>query len=447
LFDVATVHGLRTAQPCCVSVRIFGRNLSLNPFAWRARNATLTDKEFWDEIFGLLKTASGITITPQKAMGVATVYACVNAISRTFSTLPLKLYRSLPGGGRTEAREHPLYSILHDAPNEEMTSADFRRAVQANATLRQAGYALIVRNGMGEIAELRPIENKDIRPERSTSTNRLGYMLREDGTERWKDASQILHIRGLTFNGITAVDTMVTARECIGLAIALQDNAARFFGNGSRPGAILSHPKSLTDPARVRLKESFEAASKAGKAWSMMLLEEGLTFAAMRSDNDKSQMHESRVQQAKEIAQVFGIPPHKVGILENATFSNIEEQAIEYVGDCILPWAHTWEQTLNQKLLTPEERRVYSFGFVLEGLLRGDIASRYAAYAVGRQWGWLNVDEIRERENMNPLPDGKGQIYLQPLNMGEPGSESQGEAAKALRETAASRRTSSRSAA
>lgn len=424
-------------------MRILGRDISLNPFARRAKNATLTDAEFWREIFGYFRSHAGIDVTPMRAMGVATVFACVNVISRSFSTLPLKLYRALPDGGRVEAREHHLYSLLHDAPNDEMTSADFRRAVQANVTLRQAGYATIVRNGLGEIVELHPIAPQDIRPERSAGGD-LGYRLKE----QWMPARQILHIRGLTFNGVNALDTIGTAKECIGLAIALQDNAALFFGNGSRPGAILSHPKSLSDPARARLKESFEAKSKADKAWSMMLLEEGLTYAAMRADNDKSQMHESRVQQAKEVAQVFGIPPHKVGILENATFSNIEEQSIEYVVDCILPWAHTWEQTLNQKLLTPEERRAgYSFGFVLEGLLRGDIATRFAAYAVGRQWGWLCVDEIRERENMNPLPDGKGKIYLQPLNMGEPGSERQTAAADNLRETASSRRQKTASAA
>jgi HK97 family phage portal protein len=413
-------------------VRIFGRNLSLPGFG-RHRAATLTDREFWDEIFGYLKTASGIDVTPIKAMGVSTVFACVHAISRSFSTLPLKLYRRLPTGGQVEAQDHPLYSLLHDAPSGEMTSADFRGAVQANATLRQAGYALIVRDGLERIVELRPIANSDIRQDRDAAGT-LGYWLRENGAEVWCQARSILSIRGLTFNGITGADIITTARECIGLAIALQDNAAKFFGNGSRPGAILSHPKTLSKEAIARLKESVDAQVTGKKAFSTLVLEEGLVYAAQRADNDKSQMLESRVQQDKAICQIFGIPPHKVGILENATFSNIEEQSIEYVGDTILPWAVRWEQSLNQKLLTPEERRAgYFFGFVLDGLLRGDIATRYMAYALGRQWGWLCVDEIRGKENMNPLPDGKGQIYLQPLNMGEPGSEKQQEdlAAKA----------------
>ena len=415
-------------------MRFFGRQLRL-PRLFRARNATLTDAEFWREIFGAFTSAAGVKVTPAAALGVSTVFACVNVVSRSFATLPLKLYRKVPGGGREVAIEHPLYSLLHDAPNDEMTSSDFRRALQANAVLRQQAYALIVRNGLGEIVELRPIENRDIRPERDPA-GVLGYRLKGEPAE----ASRVLHIRGLTLDGITGLDTVGTARECIGLAIALQDNAARFFGNGSRPGAILEHPGSLSEEGARRLRESFEALYKGSEnAFRTAVLEEGLKYVAQRTDNDKAQLVESRVQQAKEIAQVFGIPPHKVGILENATFSNIEEQSIEYVTDAILPWCTQWEQTLNQKLLSREERRVYSFAFTLEGLLRGDIATRFAAYATARQWGWMNVDEIRERENLNPLPGGLGQIYLQPLNMGEPGAERQ-DTAQNLRETAARRR-------
>lgn len=389
----------------------------LNP--WR-NAATLGTPDQWliDAILGGLSSAAGVTVTPIKALGVSTVFACVNRVGQSIATIPLKLYRNLPEGGRVEAREHPLFSLLHDSPNPEMTSGDFRRAVQSHLTLRSNGYAYIVRDGRGQVAELWPIDYADVQVRRNVLTKELEYLVRGEATS----AEKILHLRGMTVNGAVGLDNVTTARDTIALAIALQDNASKFFANGSRPGSILEHPGVLGDDAAKRLRESFERLYKGNEnAYKVAVLEEGLKFVSNRTDNKDSQFLESKKQQALEICQVFGIPPHKVGILDNATFSNIEHQNIEYVQDTLLSNCSTWEQSLNMKLLTPAERRVYSFGFVLEGLLRGDTKTRYEGYAIARNWGWLNADEIRAYENMNPLPGGKGKIYLQPLNMVEAG--------------------------
>lgn len=367
-----------------------------------------------------ISTASGVSVTPLTALGVTTVYACVNRISGTVASVPLKLYRALPGGGKEPANKHPLYHLLHDSPNPEMTSVDFRRTVQAQLSLRNNGYALIVRNGLGEVIELQPINPSDVSVSRTDGNGPVVYSI---GGEQYP-AEKVIHLRNLSSNGITGLDTISVARESIALAVALHENAARFFGNGCRPGGILESDFELDAEQQSHFREQWNKlfSSKNKGQHKLAILAKGMRYISQRMDNDAAQFLESRKQQAIEICQVFGVPPHKVGILDKATFSNIEEQNIEYVVDTILPQLRVWEQTLNMRLLTERERGEYFFEFNVEGLLRGDIGKRYAAYAIGRQWGWLSSDEIRERENMNPLPDDKGKIYLEPMNMREAGT-------------------------
>lgn len=379
---------------------------SLVPRFLRPRNSSLSNPDRWlvEAILGSLSTAAGVTVTPLAAMGVSTVYACVNRIAGTVSSIPLKLYKKDGAGGRMEATEHPLYTILHDSPTPEMTSATFRRTMQANLSLRNAAYARILRNGFGEIAELIPIPPSELQLERAVPNAPLVYKVRGAVVP----ATGILHLKGISLDGVCPLDLVTTARETIGLAIVLQDNAAKFFSNGSRPSVVLEHPGILKKEAAKRLRESFEAHYKGSEnAYKVAILEEGMKLVAQRMTATDSQMEESRKRQAQEIAQFFGVPPHKVGILDNATFGNIEEQNIEYVVDCITGILAEWEQTMNMKLLTPEERRDgYFVAFMLEGLLRGAIATRYAAYSVARNWGWLSVNEIRRLENLNPIPGG-----------------------------------------
>lgn len=383
-----------------------------------AQNATLANLDPWlTEILSGIATATGQHVTPLKALGVATVFACVNVRARSVSSIPLKLYRNLPGGGREVARDHYLYSLLHDAPNDEMTSVDFRRAIQANAVLRNNGYALIVRNGLGEIAELRPIDNADIKPERRSIDGELGYRLKGE----WLPADRIFHVRGLTFNGVTGFDPTGSLREVIGLAMALQEHGARIFSNGASIGGFLETPISITPEQLIELRAEFDKKHTALRnAHRPMIGTPGMKWQSTAATNESSQFLESRRHQDIAICQAYGVPPHKVGISEGAKFSSVEDQNIDYVTDSVFPDIVQWEQTLNQRLLSREERREYSFGFVLEGLLRGNIKTRFEAYAIARNWGWMSPNEIRERENLNPIEGGDE--YLSPLNMAPLGS-------------------------
>ena len=389
----------------------------LNPFrSAKHSNAGLASPEQWliEALLGGLRTKSGICVSRDTALGVATVFACVNKISQAVSCLPFQVYRRLPGGGREPATGHPLYSILHDEPNPEMTSIDFRTAMQSNLTLRRNAVAVIVRDGYGRVAELWPVESVNYTVRRDAATKRLVYTV--DGKEYGPES--ILHLRQSTFNGVVGLDAMTQAREAIALAITLQDNAARFFSNASRPGGFLEYPGALNDEEVKRLKNSFEESYKGTEnAYKLAILEHGMKFVASQTDNEKSQLNESRMFQAKEIARIFGVPPHKVGILDNATFSNIEHQSIEWVSDTLLPVVTAWEASCNMRLLTSEERGTYFVKLNLSGLLRADIKTRFEAYGIGRQWGWLCPDEIRELEDQNPLPDDLGKIYLVPGNM------------------------------
>lgn len=387
--------------------------LGLNFPLWRSKNSasttTLASPAEW-LVRELLRSMakSGVNVTPLRALGVSTVFSCVNAISRSVSTFPLKLHRRTPDGRTTEARDHPLYALLSEEPNEEMTSASMVRAVQANATLRNAGYALIVRNGLGEVTEIYPIEPADIRVTRNTATKRLEYEL--EGKKI--DQSSLLCVVGLTFNGVLPPDMLSIARECVGLAIALQDNASVFFGNGSRPGGVLEHPASLSDEAQERLRKQIEEKHKGtDKAYQFLILEEGLKLSTQREENNTAQFLESRVYQDKAIARHFGIQQHKVGILDNAHFNNVEQENINYVTDTMLPWVVQWEQELNRKLLTKAER-AYGLFFRLhvDGLLRGDSKTRSESLQIQRRMGIINQNEWRRLEDLDPVPGGD--VYL-----------------------------------
>lgn len=397
-------------------MRLFGRQLRL---PWTHKNETLANPAQWlvEALIGGL-SASGVRVTPLTVMGVPTVISCVNRVSATMASIPLKLYRSV-GSGAVPAREHYLYNLMATEPIPgEMTSSRFRRAVQATATLRNQAHALVNHNGMGEVGELVPIEPQDLERRTDPVTKKPKYLLNGKPVAN----EDILSISGLTFNGTDGADPLRYARDAIGLTIALQDNAARFFSNGSRPGGILSHPNELSEEAQERLRKKLTDQTSGKNAYALMVLEEGLQFAMQRESNQSSQFTEQRAQQDKAICRIFGVPQSKAGLMDEAHYNNVEQENMSYITDCILPWAVEWEQALNMKLLRPEEKGIYFFKFNLAGLLRGDLLSRYQAYAIGRNWGWLNVDEIRENEEMNPLPNGDGQIYLQPLNMQEAGA-------------------------
>lgn len=379
-----------------------------------------------DAIWGYAPvSSSGVIIGEREARSISTVYACCRVLCETVGSVPLILYRRLPGGGKERAVDHELYSLLHDAPNAFQTSINFRELLQNHLCLRGNGYAQIVRDNGGMVRDLIPLAADRIEPKMSQDLAlEYEYTPVGGGPKKILTQQQVLHIKGLSSDGLKGLSVLDLAKDTFGLAITQDGHAARYFSQGATPSLIVRHPKALGEVAYTNLKKSLqEKYSGVENANKLMLIEEGMDVTPVTMTNEQSQMIQARKFSVSDICRWFRVPPHMVGDLERATFSNIEQQSLEFIIYTMTPWFVRWEQALNQALLSEYEREEYFFGFLVDGLLRGDIKTRYDAYATGRQWGWLSVDDIREFENMNPLPDGKGKVYLEPLNMKPAGTE------------------------
>lgn len=374
----------------------------------------------WVDRWGGWDTAAGVDVSEDLALTYTAVYACVRVLAESVASLPAVLYRRRSDGGKERAVNHPLYRIVHDQTNDEMTSFEFRETMQGHLALWGNAYAQIQRNGGGGVAGMWPLRPDWVRVKRAEN-GRLAYEYMRPDAPVVLDEEQVLHLRGLSSNGLVGMSPIQQARQAIALGLASEEFGARFFGNGARPGIVLEHPGKLGPEAYERLKGSWtERHQGVANSHKVAILEEGLKVQTIGIPPQDAQFLETRKFQVTEIARIFRIPPHMLADLERATFSNIEHQAIEFVVHSLRPWLVKWEQRLNWKLLTKAERESYYFEFLVDGLLRGDIKSRYDAYSVGRQNGWLSANDVRDFENMNPI-DG-GDVYLVPLNMVEAGN-------------------------
>jgi HK97 family phage portal protein len=245
------------------------------------------------------------------------------------------------------------------------------------------------------------------------------------GETRVLFADEILHIHGFSRDGIVGLSPIAYARESIGLGLAAQEYGARLFANNTTPKGVIEYPGKFKNQDTLnRLKEQIESAHRGlTNSHRMLILEEGMKWAQTGIAPEDAQFLQSRKFQIAEIARIFRIPPHMLGDLERATFTNIEHQSIDFVVHTIRPWLVRWEQEIMRSLLLPSQQKTHFAEFNVDALLRGDIKSRYDAHAVGIRNGWLNADEVRQLENMNPIPDGKGQQYMVPLNMAPAGGE------------------------
>ena len=363
-------------------------------------------------------TRTGVRVSESTALKLTAVFACVRILSETVASLPLPVYRRVPGGGKERAPDHPLYTVLHDIANPEMTAMVFRETIMSHCVTWGNGYAYIIRDNAGRVRELWPLLPDRTRPERNKQTGELYYITtRLDGQQIKLPPRDVLHIPGLGWDGIKGYSPIHMAREAIGLGLATEEFGARFFGQGTHIGGVAEHPGKLGEQAHKNLTESLNAAYQGlGKSHLLLILEEGMKYQKIGIPPNDAQFLETRKFQVTEIARIFRVPPHMLADLERATFSNIEHQSIEFVVHTIRPWLVRWEQAIKMRLFSELERQTYFAEHIVDGLLRGDIQSRYQAYAVGRQNGWLSANDIREKENMNPIEDG-GDIYLVPLNM------------------------------
>ena len=361
---------------------------------------------------------SGIDVDEESALKISTVYACVKVISETIASLPLNLLKELTNGDTEKAKQHPLYSVLKDVPNSEMSSFTFREMLMTNLLLWGNAYALIKRNKNGEIVELYPLKSKNMVVERDMTTNAIKYTYTNNrGITKTYSPKQIFHIPAFSFDGIIGVSPITYAREAMGLALATEEFGARFFGNGARPGGVLEHPGVLKDPEKLR--ESWNKVYQGtANSHKVAVLEEGMKYHEIGMSPEDSQFLQTRSFQIAEICRIFRVPPHMVGDLSRSTFSNIEHQSIDFVVHTIRPWLVRWEQAITRALLSEEERTIYYAKFNVDGLMRGDFVTRMNGYAIARQNGWMSANEIRALENMNKIPaDQGGDLYLLNGNM------------------------------
>ena len=369
-------------------------------------------------------TTSGKTVTERSAMQMTAVYSCVRILSEAVAGLPLHLYKYTDSGGKAMALDHPLYHLLHDEPNPEMSSFVFRETLMTHLLLWGNAYAQIIRNGKNEIVALYPLMPNKMSVDRD-ETGRLYYTYYRGSDEAIKDKefsvtlqpSDVLHIPGLGFDGLVGYSPIAMAKNAIGMAIACEEYGAKFFANGAAPGGVLEHPGTIKDPQRVR--ESWQSTfGGSGNANKIAVLEEGMKYTPIGISPEQAQFLETRKFQINEIARIFRVPPHMVGDLEKSSFSNIEQQSLEFVKYTLDPWVIRWEQSIQRSLLSRDEKSVYFVKFNLEGLLRGDYQSRMNGYAIGRQNGWMSANDIRELENLDRIPEeGGGDLYLINGNM------------------------------
>jgi HK97 family phage portal protein len=369
---------------------------------------------------------TGKAVTPQSAVGSTAVWAAVRIISESIATLPLRVYERRDGG-RTLATEHPLYPLLHDRPNVRQTAVEWREQQLASLLLWGNAYSWIERWPSGRPRWLWPLRADRVTVKVDVTTQSdpvpgLVYVVQTiDGGQVVYPADDVLHVRGLSSDGMLGLSPIAIHRDAVGLEMAEREFAARFFGNNGRPGGVLKVQGRLSNDAAQRLKASWETAHRGlDNAHRVAVLEEGIEWQGMGMPLADAQFVEQRRFSIEEVARIFRVPLHLMGDLQRATFSNIEHQSIEFVTHTIRPWCVRLEQAFNG-LLYPSERQSLYTEHAVDALLRGDIKARYEAYAVGRSWGWLSVNEIRALENLNGVgPDGD--TLVQPLNYGPLGA-------------------------
>lgn len=372
---------------------------------------------FFTEMINGAKTTAGASVTTSTAMQASVIWACLNVRSQDIAKLPVHLYRRRKDGGKERAFKHPLYGLLTTSPNDINTAYEFKQMLQWQCDLHGNGYALKEIDGRGQVVALWPLPSDRVQILTGNDNREIFYRITSPSNKQYTVPSEVvLHIRGNSLDGISGMSPISWHRETIGHALAAERYGSAFFGNSAQPSGALVVPAKLGPEAAAKLradwKERFQGPEN---AHNLAIFDGGMDWKSIGMSNADAQFIEARKFQNEEIARIYRIPPHKLQMLDKATFSNIEMQAIEYVQDCLLSIMESWQQALGRDLLTREERGEYFFEFLPDALLKGDIKSRYDAYAVGVLNGWLSPNDVRDRENMNHV-DG-GNQYFRPMNV------------------------------
>jgi HK97 family phage portal protein len=383
-----------------------------NPFGRRnkARDEP-SDSVSAAPVFYMGSALAGGYVNERTALQASAVLACVRVIAETIASLPLHTYeRTKTGTDRAYA--HPMYALLHDEPNPEMTSYTFRETTMTHLLIWGNSYSQIIRNGRGQVVGLYPLLPSKMVVDRD-DTGRLMYTyLDRKGVSIPLLPQDVLHVPGLGYDGIVGYSPIALAKNTIGLNLAAEEYGSRFFSNGATPAGALTHPATVKDPAKLRAawNAAYAGVANAGK---VAILEEGMKFQQIAVPNADSQFLETRKFQVEEICRLYRVPPHMIGMLDKATFSNIEHQGIEFATHTVRSWAVRTEQAYNRSLFTAEEKKKFFTGFNMDGLLRGDYKSRMEGYSIGIQNGFLCPNDVRGLENMNPIPpEQNGDKYM-----------------------------------
>lgn len=367
--------------------------------------------------FGSPLFEGGSTITSDAVLSIAAAYAAIQLLSRSVAVLPLVLYRRTNDEGRERATEHPLSRVLRLRPNQWQTHFSFWEGSTASCLLKGNSYAQIIRSKGGFILELRPIHpSRVLKVEQLEGTGELQYeILLANGERKILSQRDILHLKTLSTDGLVGLSPIAATRRVFETALTTDEHAQLMFKNRARPSGVLTHPAKISKEAQERLRSSFQNNYGGENSYKVSVLEEGMTFTPITMSAEDTQFIEQRRFSVEEIARIYGVPPDFIGDLSRATFSNIEHMSLRYVVYSLLPWLKKLEEELTVALLSPDEQEEYFIEFLVDGLLRGDLKTRYEAYAVGRNNGWLSANDVRRMENMNPIEHGD--VYLVPVNM------------------------------
>lgn len=378
---------------------------------------SLNSARGWTDLAGLGTTA-GVRVTPGRALGIPAALAAVRLISESVSALPLSLYRRQPTGGRERAREHPLQQLLHEGPADGVTPYQLKECLMLGLLLHGNGYALISYDKRGLPVSLQPLPAESVSVEQDAGTGRVSYKLSTfKGTvELSKD--EVLHVPGLSFDGIRGVSVISLAREALGTGIAEIQHGSSFFSNAAMPAGVLTHPGLLSEAGLGNLRQSFEDRYKGSRnANKTLILEEGMTFSQLQFSQKDSQFIESRNFTVREIARIFRVPPALIGDIEKASYSSQEAQALEFLVYTLRPWLTRIQESIDCQLLTTSEKQTYYSEFNANDLLRTTAKERFESYQTALTAGWLSVNEVRALENLPAVPGGDAYMYQ--LNLGK----------------------------
>jgi len=373
-----------------------------------AGNTDMLTFDYWYDKEQYQTSGAGVQVTKSTALKLAAYWRAVNLLSSQIGSFPIGLYKRLPSGDTEEITDHSAIYLLKTRPNMAMNPLIWRESMQANALVHGNGYSFIERNGTGDPIALVMMDSEKTEPR--TNGRELVYV----SSSRTIDPYNVLHIPSLILDGVEGKAILDAAAESMGVGLAMQKYTANFWKNGAKQTGVLMHPLSLSDEARSGLRKSFDKKMK-DKDGGTMLLDEGMKYHPTSIPPVQAQLLDSERFSVQEMARWFGIPPHLLFEESRSTFNNIAEQGMEFVRYTLTQWVSRWEAELNIKLLTSDQAKDHFFKLNMDSLLRGDLKSRYEAYALGIQNSFLSPNEARRKEDLNSIPGGD--IYAQQMNM------------------------------